>query len=64
LHKEVLARYEKLNLTPYSRFVNPVYNITSDENGNITDVTLDYTEGYAEQMIRYSKEHSWLPTFN
>ncbi|MBN2635814.1 MAG: dihydrofolate reductase [Prolixibacteraceae bacterium] len=64
LHKEVLARYEKLNLAPYSGFVNPVYKITSDENGNITNVTLDYTEGYTEQMMRYSKEHSWLPTYN
>ena len=64
LHKEVLERYEKLNLAPYSGFVNPVYVVAKDENGNITKVTLDYTEGYAEQMIRYSREHSWLPTFN
>ena len=64
LHKEVLARYEKLNLAPYSGFVNPVYIVEKDDNGKITNVTLDYTEGYAEQMMRYSKEHSWLPTFN
>ncbi len=64
LHKEVLERYKKLNLAPYSGFVNPVYKVSKDDNGNITAVTLDYTEGYTEQMMRYSKEHSWLPTFN
>ena len=64
LHKEVLQRYEKLNLAPYSGFVNPVYKVEKDENGNIIDVTLDYTEDYTEQMMRYSKEHSFLPVYN
>ncbi|MBN1925374.1 MAG: dihydrofolate reductase [Prolixibacteraceae bacterium] len=64
LHKEVLERYEKLNLAPYSGFVNPVYIVDKDSAGNITGVNLDFSEGYAEQMIRYSKEHSWLPVYN
>ena len=64
LHKEVLTRFEKLNLAPYSGFVNPVYKVTKDGEGNITAVDLDYTEGFTEQMMRYSKEHSWLPTYN
>ena len=64
LHREVLERYKKLNLAPYSGFVNPKYIVSWDNDGNITDITLDYTEGYAEQMMRYSKEHSWLPTYN
>jgi dipeptidyl-peptidase-3 len=64
LHKEVLARYEKLNLAPYSGFVNPVYMLEKDDNGEIVNITLDYTEGYAEQMMRYAKKHSWLPTYN
>jgi dipeptidyl-peptidase-3 len=64
LHAEVLERYEKLDLAPYSGFVNPVYKVEKDDDGNITSIALDYTEGYAEQMMRYSKEHSWLPSYN
>ena len=64
LHKEVLARYEKLNLAPYKGFVNPVYTAETDEAGNITNVTVSYTEGYAEQMLRYSKEYATLPYRN
>ena len=60
LHEEILERYKKLNISPYKGFVNPVYKPVADAQGNITDVTLNYTEGYAEQMMRYSKEHSWL----
>ncbi|MGM0377348.1 MAG: dipeptidyl-peptidase 3 family protein [Bacteroidota bacterium] len=60
LHEEVLERYKKLNLAPYSGFVNPVYLLETDDEGNITDVRPDYSEGYAEQMMRYSKKHSWL----
>nr|MDA3817386.1 dihydrofolate reductase [Prolixibacteraceae bacterium] len=64
LHAEVLERYEKLDLAPYSGFVNPVYKVEKDGNGNITNITLDYTEGYVEQMMRYSKKHSLLPSYN
>ena len=64
LHKEVLARYKELNLKPYKGFVNPVYELVTDKDGKITDVKVTYTENYAEQMMRYSKQHSWLPTYN
>lgn len=64
LHKEVLSRYEKLNLAPYSGFVNPVYKVLKNNEDQITDIQLDYTEGYAEQMMRYSKENSLLPVYN
>ena len=64
LHNEVLARYEALNLAPYKGFVNPVYVAEYDAEGNITNVTLDYTEGYAEQMLRYSTEYATLPAYN
>ena len=64
LHAEILSRYKKLNLAPYKGFINPVYEATTDDNGNITDVTLRYNEGYAEQMLRYSKEYSNLPYRN
>lgn len=64
LHTEILERYAKLNLAPYKGFVNPVYKATFDKDGNVTAVTLDYTEGYVEQHLRYSKEYSPLPTYN
>ena len=64
LHKEILERYEKLNLAPYKGFVNPVYTAHYDTEGNITDVTLDYTEGYIEQHLRYSRDYSFLPDIN
>ena len=64
LHKEILERYEKLNLAPYKGFVNPVYTAHYDAEGNIIDVTLDYTEGYIEQHLRYSRDYSFLPDVN
>ena len=64
LHNEILARYAKLNLAPYKGFVNPVYTPVFDAEGNIMDVTLDYTEGYVEQHLRYSRDYSSLPNIN
>lgn len=64
LHAEVLVRYKKLNLAPYRGFVNPVYTLIKNEKGEITDVTISYTENYVDQHLRYSKEFSSLPTFN
>ncbi|MCE2617543.1 dipeptidyl-peptidase 3 family protein [Phocaeicola oris] len=64
LHKEVLARYEKLHLAPYKGFINPVYTAIKDAEGNITDVTISYGEGYAEQMLRYSRDYANLPYIN
>lgn len=64
LHEEVLARYAKLNLSPYKGFVNPVYTAVFDVNGNITDVKIDFTEGYIEQHLRYSRDYSLLPDIN
>jgi len=64
LHDEVLTRYARLNLAPYKGFVNPVMIAVRNEKGEITDVTLDYTEGYTEQMLRYSKFYSFLPDYN
>lgn len=57
MHKQVLERYTKLNIAPYKGFINPVYKAVTDSKGNITDVTISYTEGYAEQMMRYSKQY-------
>ena len=61
LHAEVLERYAKLNIPPYRGFVNPVLVPTFDENGEITDVKLDYTESYTDQMLRLSEQFSFLP---
>lgn len=64
LHREILDRYAKLNITPYKGFINPVYTAVRDNDGNITDVKISYTEGYAEQMLRYSKDYATLPLVN
>ena len=64
LHAEVLERYKKLNLAPYKGFVNPKYEVVTDADGTITDVTVTYDEGYAEQMLRYIKDYSTLPSVN
>ncbi len=64
LHKEILERYAKLNLSPYKGFVNPVMKEVKNDQGEIIDIVLDYTEGYAEQMQRYSRDYSFLPTYN
>ena len=60
LHAQILARYEALNLYPYNGFVNPVYTASFDENGAFTGLSIDYTEGYAEQHLRYSRDYSFL----
>jgi len=60
IHKEVLARYESLNIAPYKGFVNPVYTPVYDNNGNITDVKISYNEGYIDQMLRYGRDYSPL----
>ena len=64
LHAEVLERYAHLNLAPYKGFVNPVMKEVKNEAGQVTDVVLDYTEGYVEQMLRYGRDYSFLPTYN
>ena len=64
LHKEIRERYAQLNLAPYKGFVNPVYVVKKDAEGNITDVKLDFTEGYVEQHLRYSRDYSNLPDVN
>lgn len=60
LHHEVRERYVRLHLSPYKGFVNPIMREVKDDSGHVTDITLDYTEGYAEQMLRYSRDYSYL----
>ena len=60
LHKEVLARYEGLNIAPYKGFVNPIYSPVYDKNGKLIDVKISYTENYIDQMLRYGRDYSPL----
>lgn len=60
LHEELLARYKSLGIAPYKGFLNPKMEIVADSDGNATDVRLDYTEAYDEQMLRYSKEYGYF----
>ena len=60
LHREILARYKKLNLAPYKGFINPKMTLVFDEEGNPIDVNLDYEESYTDQMLRYSDEYGTL----
>ena len=60
LHNEVLERYAKLGIAPYKGFINPVLTPIVGANGDITDVAVDYSEGYVEQMLRYGASYSAL----
>ena len=66
LHTEILERYKRLNIAPYKGFLNPrmipVFNAQGDitDITNITDITLDYSESYDEQMLRYSRQYGTL----
>jgi dipeptidyl-peptidase-3 len=64
LHSEILERYSKLKIAPYRGFVNPVLTRVLDKSGKVLDVKISYTEGYAEQMLRYSKTYQTLPAIN
>lgn len=64
LHAEIVSRYAKLNLAPYKGFINPVMTEVKNESGETIDIRLDHTEGYTQQMLRYGKSYSFLPTYN
>ncbi|MDR2912405.1 MAG: dipeptidyl peptidase 3 [Alistipes sp.] len=65
MHAEVLERYTALNLAPYGGFVNPRYELVRNANtGEVTDVKVSYDESYVEQLLRYSRDYSFLPSKN
>ena len=64
LHAEILERYAKLNLAPYTGFVNPMLIPVYDSNGSITDITVEYTDDFLGQMLYYGKNYSFLPIIN
>lgn len=59
IHKEVVARYESLNLAPYSGFVQPKLVAKYDEQGNFIDLNVS-EEGYVEQMLRFGREYAFV----
>ena len=62
LHSEILERYARLNLAPYTGFVNPILSPVYDSNGKITDITVTYPNDYLSQMLDYGKNYSFLPS--
>jgi dipeptidyl-peptidase-3 len=60
LHAEILERYEKLNLAPYTGFVNPKLIPIFNTNGDITDVDVEYVNDYLGQMLNYGRNYSFL----
>lgn len=60
LHKEILSRYKALNIAPYKGFLNPKMKLVKNDTGEIIDVTIDYSETYEQQMLRYSSEYGFL----
>ena len=64
IHREILARYERLKLSPYKGFINPVYTPVRDAQGNITDVKISYDEAFDAQNLRYSRDYHFLPLVN
>jgi len=63
LHAELLERYAKLNLAPYTGFVNPVLSPVYDDKGEITDIKFGYTDDYLSQMMYYGKNYSFLKVY-
>lgn len=59
LHAQVLERAEKLGIAPYGGFINPRYVVT-EENGEITDIKVEYPDDFSKQMLYYSREYSFL----
>jgi len=64
LHVEILERFKKLNLAPYSGFINPVYELKTWPCGTPNDVLIRYDEDYTSQMMRYSRDYGFLPMVN
>jgi dipeptidyl-peptidase-3 len=60
LHTEILERYEKLNLAPYTGFVNPRLIPVFNDSGEIKDVEVEYANDYLGQMMEYGRNYSFL----
>ena len=60
LHAEVLERYKRLDIAPYKGFLNPRMLPVHNAKGEVVDISLDYSESYDEQMLRYSRQYGTL----
>ena len=60
IHEQVLSRAEKLDIAPYGGFINPVYEVEKDSDGNITDISITYPKDFVEQMLYYGDNYSYL----
>lgn len=60
LLQEVLQRYKRLNIAPYKGFINPVMKPITNEKGEVTDINLDFSETYVQQMLRYGRDYATL----
>ena len=60
LHAEVLERYKRLDIAPYKGFLNPRMLPVYNAKGEVVDISLDYSESYDEQMLRYSRQYGTL----
>ena len=60
LHAEVLERYKRLDIAPYKGFLNPRMLPVHNAKGEVVDISLDYSESYDEQMLRYSRQYATL----
>jgi dipeptidyl-peptidase-3 len=63
LHQEVLDRVAKLKGAAYGGFINPVL-VPIEENGEITDIIIEYPDDFTKQMLFYAKNYSFLPDDN
>ena len=64
IHKEVLARSEKLGIPPYGGFINPKLVAVKNDAGEITDVKVEYPDDFTKQMLEYGENYSFLPMNN
>ncbi|MGV8090923.1 MAG: dihydrofolate reductase [Mangrovibacterium sp.] len=61
LHEEVIQRFKKLELAPYAGFINPRLTLVKNNDSEVTDVEVDYSQGYTEQMLEYSQKYGFIP---
>ena len=60
LHKEVLERYQALNLKPYGGFINPEIVPVENEAGEIVDYKVEYASDFLQQQLDYAHKYSTL----
>ena len=64
IHAEVLERNKQFTSAPYSGFVNPVLVAEKNDAGEITAIKVTQPETFSGQMLKYSKNYSFLPEVN